>query len=77
MCGPAADRGQPVNEEPLIFTSKGNVPIASLTYEVAWEVNSDFIKFVERYRDATGEVVKEGAHVYDCRGVSATGLIGT
>lgn len=64
-------------DEPLIYTSKGNVPIASLTYETAWEVNDAFIKFVERYRDATGEVVKEGAHVYDRRGACATGLIGT
>lgn len=66
-----------MNEVPLIFTSKGNVPIASLTYETAWEINDAFIKFVERYRDATGEVVKEGAHVYDCRGLCATGVIGS
>ena len=66
-----------VNEVPLIYTSKGNVPLASLTYETSWEINDDYIKFAERYRDATGEVVKEGAHVYDRRGVCASGLIGS
>ncbi len=50
--------------DPLIFTSKGNVPVASLAYETAWDVNPDYVKFVERYRDASGEVVKESAHVY-------------
>jgi hypothetical protein len=69
------DQGKTV-DEPLIFTSKGNLPIASLTYETEWEVNDNFIKFVERYR-LDGEVVKEGAHVYDRRGVCATGLIGS
>jgi hypothetical protein len=60
--------------EPLIYTSKGNVPIASLTYETAWDVQDAYIKFVERYRDASGEVVKESAHVYDRQGVQAFGV---
>ena len=60
--------------EPLIYTSKGNVPIASLAYETEWTVNDDYIKFVERHRDASGEVVKESAHVYDRKGVFASGM---
>lgn len=60
--------------EPLIFTSKGNVPVASLTYQTGWVVNDDFIKFSERYLDASGEVVKESAHVYDRRGFNAAGV---
>ena len=58
---------------PLIYTSKGNLPIESLAYETEWAVNDDFIKFVERYR-LDGEVVKESAHVYDKRGVIAGGF---
>lgn len=61
-------------ETPLIYTSKGNVPIDSLTYQVRWEVEDSYIKFVERHLDATGEVVKESAHVYDRLGVSGLGV---
>jgi hypothetical protein len=52
-------------ETPLIYTSKGNVPVSSLTYEPRWEHSpGNYLKFVEQYRDASGEVVKESAHVY-------------
>jgi len=63
-------------ETPLIWTAKGNVPIESLTYETAWDVTPEYIKFVERHRDASGEVVKESAHVYDLRGVMGAGIAG-
>lgn len=62
-----------MHEEPLIYTSKGNLPVASLTYETAWEVLPSYIKFVERYRLGE-EVVKESAHVYDRIGVSMSGV---
>ncbi len=62
-----------MNDEPLIFTTKGNVPLSQLTYQTAWEVKDDYIKFGERYLDANGEVVKESAHVYDRRGVAGMG----
>lgn len=57
--------------EPLIWTTKGNVPIASLQYQTAWDIQPTYYKFMERYIDATGEVVKESAHVYQLEGVSA------
>lgn len=60
--------------EPLIYTTKGNVPIASLTYSTDWDVQDAYIKFTERYKDASGEVVKESAHVYDRKGTFAAGL---
>lgn len=63
--------------EPLIYTSKGNVPIASLVYQTKWDVTDDFCKFTERYLDANGEVVKESAHVYDRKGVFGTGAAAT
>lgn len=65
------------NDEPLIWTSKGNLPISTLTYQTAWDVQDAYIKFVERYLDAAGEVVKESAHVYDRLGVSGLGAAAT
>ena len=55
-------------DEPLIYTSKGNLPISTLQYETEWDVSDTYIKFVERYR-LNGEIVKEGAHVYCKQGV--------
>ena len=60
-----------MSEEPLIWTSKGNVPIASLRYEPFWEETDEYIKHVERYYDASGEIVKEGAHVRMKKGLAA------
>ena len=62
--------------EPLIWTSKGNLPLASLTYQHAWDDQPTYIKFCERYLDAAGEVVKESAHVYHKIGLSMTGETG-
>ena len=53
-----------MNDEPLIYTTMGNVPESSLTYEHEWNDSAEAIKFVERYKNAAGEVVKESAHVY-------------
>ena len=61
-------------DEPLIYTSKGNVPISTLTYEVEWFIEPIYYKFVERWKDATGEIVKEGAHVYSLSGVTGDGV---
>ena len=49
--------------EPLIFTSRGNLPVADLKYEVFWHEYPETIKMVERYSLAD-EVVRESAHVY-------------
>jgi hypothetical protein len=62
--------------EPLIYTIKGNVPIASLKLETQWDINDDYIKLIERYRDSKGQVVRESAHVYHY-GLSATGEAGS
>lgn len=61
-----------MDEEPLIYTTKGNLPVASLTYRTSWVLSDAFIKFTEQYR-LGDEVVKESAHVYDRKGVLATG----
>jgi hypothetical protein len=61
-------------ETPMIWTTKGNLPIASLTYQTAWDVNPEYVKFMERYVTQDGEVVKESAHVYSLQGVSGDGV---
>lgn len=50
------------NVEPLVFTTKGNIPISSLEYFNRWEDSPEYVKFTEGYK-LNGEVVKEGAHV--------------
>lgn len=51
-----------MNEEPLIWTSKGNLPVAALEYSHAWEETPDYIKFSETYK-LDGEVVKQSCHL--------------
>ena len=59
---------------PLIWTTKGNLPIADLEQQVEWDIQDTYIKLTERYIDQSGEVVKESAHVYDRLGISGQGL---
>lgn len=58
-------------QTPLIWTTKGNVPVDSLNYDAVWEVTEDFIKFREIYR-LDGEVVKESAHVFMLKGAESS-----
>lgn len=61
-----------MTQQPLVFTSKGNVPADTLDYHKEWLVTPDVIKFREFYTDkATGEVVKDSVHVYLPKGVCA------
>jgi len=64
-----------MEDVPLIFTTRGNVPISELEYQTRWEDTPDYTKFVERYVASDGEVVKESAHVYDRKGVFGAGTI--
>lgn len=57
-------------DEPLIYTTRGNLPIASLEYGTHWIDAEDYIKFIEIYT-LDGEVVRESAHVYSKRGLLA------
>lgn len=61
---------------PLIYTTKGNVPIDSLTHCPTWEETDDWVKFIDTYT-LDGEVVKQSVHVKTKRGVSATWQQGT
>jgi hypothetical protein len=49
-------------ETPLIWTSKGNLPLEALEYETKWEKSDTYVKFVEIHR-LDGEIVREAAHV--------------
>jgi hypothetical protein len=53
-----------MSDTPLIWTSKGNVPIDSLTYKHGWVDTEKYIAFEERWYDATGELVKNNTHAY-------------
>jgi hypothetical protein len=53
----------PNQQEPLLYTSKGNIPMASLRYETDWQFDDQGITFTERYYDGE-DVVKHNAHRY-------------
>lgn len=56
-------------EGALIYTSKGNIPIKGLDYEVAWEEDDENIILKDFYR-LDGEIVKNSIHVYAKRGMN-------
>jgi len=49
--------------EPLIHTTIGNVPVASLQHEVEWRMTDSVVHFTERYL-SDGTVVRQDSHVY-------------
>lgn len=54
-------------EEPLIYTTKGNLPEKDLEYSKEWVFDTDTIKFSETYK-LNGEIVKQSGHVFVKRG---------
>ena len=58
--------------EPLIFTTKGNIPVAGLEHQVDWRVSPEQIIFTETYL-LDGEVVKQSSHVKVLIGAAAIG----
>lgn len=59
-----------MTDAPLIHTTRGNVPVASLTYETEWRFTDAIVNFTERYRADDGEIVRQDQHVY-CIGAEA------
>lgn len=59
-----------MDDEPLIYTSKGNLPISSLTYKHEWFEDDVAITFAEEYR-LDGELVKRSAHSRLKKGLDA------
>jgi hypothetical protein len=64
-------------DEPLIYTSKGNVPVDSLSYEKDWQITDDFIVFTEVWRDDAGAIVKNNVHMYALKGLPPLGVVQT
>lgn len=58
--------------QPLIYTTKGNLPVSDLRHDVEWRVLPDQIQFIERYW-LGDEVVKESSHIKILTGVAMTG----
>lgn len=58
-----------MNEEPLIWTTKGNIPMKDLEYRTGWVDTEDFISFNEVYL-LDGEIVKSSTHAYKKQGLS-------
>ena len=58
---------------PLIFTTKGNVPLESLRHEVEWRISDEVVIFIERYFN-DDDMVKESTHVKLLTGVSMDGV---
>jgi hypothetical protein len=61
-----------MTDEPLIYTTKGNIPMAGLTHDVSWRVSDTVIVCVERYY-LGDEMVKESSHVHVLVGATAIG----
>jgi hypothetical protein len=57
------------NEVPLIYTSKGNLPISDLTYQHQWLEDDNAITLVEEYR-LGDEIVKRNVHARLKRGLA-------
>ena len=64
-----------MNDEPLIWTTRGNMPVAELKHEVLWDVQNDYTKLIERYTASDGIVVREDAHVYSKHGLTGKSAV--
>jgi hypothetical protein len=65
-CGLTFRKEHVMNNVPLIYTTKGNLPEESLRLEPEWVDTADFTKLILRYY-LGDEIVKESAHVYGKR----------
>jgi len=62
-----------MTDVPLIFTSRGNVPIESLRYEHRWTQNDDMVIFEEFWFAEDGEIVKNNKHALAKKPLSISG----
>lgn len=60
------------SDQPLIWTTKGNLPVADLRHEVVWNLLPDQIQFIERYW-LGDELVKESSHIRILEGAAGLG----
>lgn len=73
----------PPAEVPMIWTSKGNLPVDILEYSVLWEEPPAepgqlpiYTKFSEIYK-LNGEIVKQSAHVLSRQGPTMQSAVGS
>lgn len=59
-------------DTPLIWTTKGNIPIEGLQYSTEWQETADQVRFIETYKQ-DDEVVKRSIHVMIKQGLSVFG----
>jgi hypothetical protein len=64
-----------MTDAPLIFTTKGNLRVDTLTHEVAWRHSPGQVVFIERYY-LDGEMVKASSHVCVLDGATSIGDVG-
>lgn len=62
-------------DTPLIWTTRGNLPVDQLRLEVRWIDNADYTQMVETYTAPDGEVVRSSTHVLTRKGVDLTGQV--
>jgi hypothetical protein len=63
--------------EPLIYTTRGNVPIDSLDYSHEWLENENELRLVETYKAKdNGEIVKQNVHIKIKQGLDIFGKQG-
>jgi hypothetical protein len=65
-----ATTGTDMQEEPLVHTTKGNVPLSKLQYRHFWEEDDVATTFIEEYW-LEGELVRRNAHSRLKRGLDA------
>lgn len=61
--------------EPLVWTTRGNLPAADLRYETAWQDGPEFVVFRERHY-LGDELVRESAHVLKREGSGGAAAAG-
>lgn len=59
-----------MSDVPLIYTSKGNLPLESLAYSTQWEDTDTYTKLIETYR-LGDEIVKQSCHVLTKQSLTA------
>jgi len=64
-----------VNEQPLIYTTKGNLPISELDQRVVWTDNADETICASELW-LSDECVRREVHIYKRTGLSTLGSIG-
>jgi hypothetical protein len=60
-------------ETPLIWTTRGNLPMDSLHYSTRWEDTDEYTKFIETYT-LDGETVRESVHILMKRGLAVEAI---